>query len=167
MVDKQLAYMEQQFSTEIENWTTSTIQTCQVAIEQMDGLKEQLQNIKEQQRKLAKTQEDICERLEALECPGLPPIAEAEEEAASPIWHTADSAKLVPQSSVPRTFAETRDVWEKRGDSVSHTTTVLTVPASSTTEMQEHVDKPKRTPNPVSRFSKGKFTMDDFSSFLG
>ena len=33
MVDKQLAQMEQRFSKTIENWTTSTIQTCQAAIE--------------------------------------------------------------------------------------------------------------------------------------
>ena len=45
MVDKQLAQMEQRFNTKIENWTTSTIQACQVAIEQMDGLKEQLHAI--------------------------------------------------------------------------------------------------------------------------
>ena len=100
MVDKQLAQMEQRFSGKIENWTTSTIQTCQAAIEQMDGLRDQLQDIKEQQRELSKAQEDICERLEALGCPGLPPIAE--EGAASPVWHISDSAKSEPQSSVSR-----------------------------------------------------------------
>ena len=39
MVDKQLEQIEQRFSTKIENWTTSTIQTYQVAIEQMEGLR--------------------------------------------------------------------------------------------------------------------------------
>ena len=46
MVDKQLEEMERRFSKKIENWTTSTIQTRQAAIEQMDGLKKQLHDIK-------------------------------------------------------------------------------------------------------------------------
>ena len=100
-----------------------------------------------------------------METSGLRPIVE--EEAASPDWRTVDSAKLVPQSPVPRTFVETRDVWEKRGDSISWTMTVLKQPAYSATEVQETVEKPKRTPSLVSRFSKGKFTVDDFSSFTG
>ena len=118
----------------------------------MDGLKEQLQAIQTQQQELAGVQENICERLEALECSGLHPIAE--EEAASPNWRTADSAKSVPQTSVPQTFAETRDVWEKRGDVISRTTTVLKEPVHSTTEVQEPVDQLKRTPSPLSRFQR-------------
>ena len=45
--------------------------------------------------------------------------------------------------------------------------TVLKQPAYSATKLQETVEKPKRTPSSVSRFSKGKFTVDDFSSFTG
>ena len=131
----------------------------------MDGLKEQLHAIQTQQRELAEVQEDLCERLEALECSGLHPIAE--EEAASPHWRTADSVKSVPQTSGPRTFAETRDVWEKRGDGISRTTTVLKEPAHSTTEVQEPVDQLKRTPSLLSRFSKGKLIVDAFSLFPG
>ena len=48
MVDKQLEEMEKRFNKKIENWTTSTIQTYQAAIEQMDGLKEQLHAIQTQ-----------------------------------------------------------------------------------------------------------------------
>ena len=61
----------------------------------MNRLKEQLLEVKEQQQELAEVQEDICQRLETLECSGLHPIAE--EEAASLDWRTADSAKSVPQ----------------------------------------------------------------------
>ena len=88
-----------------------------------------------------------------------------EEPVDSPGRRTADSAKSVPQSSAPQTFAETREEWEKQGESSSHTQTVLKSPVYGQSEVQDTVGQTRRTPSPVGRSPTGKLFPVSFSSF--
>ena len=78
------------------------MKACEELEAKMEHMQIQLQDIERLQKGLGYAQDALSQRLEVLETPGLRPIAE--EQADSPGGRTADSAKLVPQSSAPRTL---------------------------------------------------------------
>ena len=135
MVDKQLEAFETQLHDEIKDWTEDAVKACEDLEARVEHMQTQLQDIERLQKGLGYAQDAICQRMEALETSGLRPIAE--EQVDSPGGRTADSAKSVPQPSAPRTFAETREQWEKRGESSSHTQTVLKSPVYGQEEVQD------------------------------
>ena len=126
MVDKQLEGFETRLQNQIRDWTEDAIKACEDLEEKGEHMQNQLQKIGRLQKGLGYAQDALSQRLKVLETLGLRPIAE--EQADSPGGRTTDSAKSVPQSSAPRTFAETREQWEKREESNSHTQTVLKSP---------------------------------------
>ena len=126
MVDKQLERFETRLYDEIRDWTEDTMKACAELEAKMEHMQIQLHKIGRLQKGLGYAQDALSQRLEMLETSGLRPILE--EEAESPGGRIVDSAKFVPQSSAPRTLAETQERWEKRGESSFHTQTVLKSP---------------------------------------
>ena len=137
MVDQQLERFQTRLHTQIQDWTEEAMKACEDLEAKVEHMQTQLQEVGHLQKGLGYAQDAICQRLEAVETSGLRPILE--EQVESPGGRTADSARSVPQSSTPRTFAEAQEQWEKRGESSSHTQTVLKSFVYSQSEVQDPV----------------------------
>lgn len=143
LVDEQLEEFVKQTNSQVDKWVGPALKACQDMEVTLEGMQKQLQDIEQCQRGLRHANYGICQRLDHLETSGLRTIM---EETPLLERRTADSARSVLHIAVPRSFAETRDEWEKRVAStekkkatLSHASTVLQEPFHVVAEEQESV----------------------------
>ena len=114
MVEKQLQAFEMRLERRIDEWTASTLQGCQemgARLDTLEGIEGQLKEVERTQKGLQYSLDVIYQRLDRLEASGLRAIPEG---PAALDWPTVDSARSVPRAAQSRSFAETRDEWEKQ-----------------------------------------------------